>query len=183
MRKKIIITAIISILSVLGLEYVFIKTASPITLLRIAKKIRGNRQEADNTKQKDTTKKSVSSLKIESIKTGYLLWKPCVRIKVKNTSSKELKDNNEFKVIFVKNGSVYKQITETATSSYKSLPSKLSKEIELYDVFSKPIIEELMKKRRSLIDYKLYLNDNLIQEGKVKYIDIKKGCKPFKGMR
>jgi len=98
--KKVIITSILSLSSLLLVEYLYIQSSSTFEIIKMIKKIKQPFKEKPKLEiNSDVAKK----IKIVSVKTGFYasyLWFPSIKVKVQNISKKDLREYIALKVVF-----------------------------------------------------------------------------------
>jgi len=166
MNKKTFRTVVITIIIILLIQFVYIKTSSLASLFALTTSLKGF--PAQTITSMPTT--NHGDFEILEVKTGIKetskLWFPTVFVKVKNISNEDVNIRHEIKVIYIDidTNEVINQDDCTISGSTKLFPKDTHKKYQLTSTFNLDIRKEKYKqemfKRR--IQAKLYLDDELI---------------------
>jgi hypothetical protein len=104
--KKIIVTFLLSVASVLTVQLYYIKSASKSDLLKTISTIKNQSSEVDSSKQSETETLSKTTLNIGilDVKTGFYagnLWYPSTIVTFKNNTGQDIKEYIKSKAIFI----------------------------------------------------------------------------------
>lgn len=171
--KNIIAASLITLLSVLGLQALYVKLSSGDDLYKTIKTIRDF--PSKNTSSYDFNK----NIKITSIKTGYYKYRPTAKILFKNNTNKDITGKNYIKAVFIVDNKVYSERLKIITSSMDVFPAKTEKEILFNTQYDTNLFDRMYSKGNPKAKIILYLNNKKYKELPVKFVYIQDGSKMF----
>lgn len=168
--KRIIITCLLSVSSLLIIEYFYIQSSSKSHLTQLISSLKDDSSTLNNKVRQTPTKESITKdIKVVDVKTGFYagnLWYPSIIVRFKNKSEDDIKHYIEAKAIFI----------DSKTNEQIGVHSRYlssSRSFFLQGTFLKKQFKSDIGYRGGLssntkIIVKLYLGDELIETYSIK---------------